>query len=207
MRYRSSSCVNSERLIRSDGSRIKDCSSSKHHGSILFSINDQQGHIDQEERSRRQQRQDSHAYVLSGSTCKESLIMDRLHPRSRLHPYHGRTSNQISSLPCLDCTIKCYIQSCGHLQAYTSLCQRARQNVRYGRGLPAGCGVGMRIANPNSPERGNGECTGCQRMEKAEKEALVELEREFGGLWKVTGNRKREDSDKDEDEDGAGLVG
>lgn len=65
----------------------------------------------------------------------------------------------------------------------------------------------MRIANPNSPERGNEECTGCQRTEKAEKEALVELERDFGGLWKVTGNRKREDSDKDEDEDGAGLVG
>lgn len=67
----------------------------------------------------------------------------------------------------------------------------------------------MQVANPDNPERANGECTGCRRMERAEKEALAELERDFGGLWKVTNDRKREDRDKDvdEDEDGKVLVG
>lgn len=67
----------------------------------------------------------------------------------------------------------------------------------------------MRIANPNSPERRTGECTGCRRMEKAEEEALAELDREFGGLWRVTGTREKVKESEGEDEhDGErGLAG
>lgn len=188
---------------------IEDCTLSKQHGSILLCIDYQQRNIDVEERRERQQHQDLYPHLLSATICEGLLIMDRLHPRSRQRSSPRRSNNLASALPCLDCTIKRYIHSCGHMQAYTSLCQRARLNISYGWGRPAGCGTGMRVANLDKPERANGECTGCRRIERAEKEALAELERDFEGLWKVTGGRKSEDRNKDEDEDegGKGLVG